>query len=216
MTQLVKQNREPFSSLFLYRLLKWSVVSPLLHTYFRGKVYNAENVPNQDPLIIVSNHASYLDPLVIACAVGRPVAYMAKEELFRVPLLKQGIQLYGAYPVNRSKGDRQAIKSAIAALEKGWAIGIFLEGTRTSTAKITDPKLGAALIASLSQVPLLPVSIWGTENILKKGSSFPRMAPLTIRVGEIIPPPKSNKREELLKITQHCADIINTLHELGR
>ena len=216
MTQLVKQNREPLGSLFLYHVLKWSLVSPLLHTYFRAKIYDAEKVPRKGPFILVSNHASYFDPVVIASAVGRPVAYMAKEELFKVPVLKQAITLYGAYPVKRSMADRQAIKSAISALGKGWAIGIFLEGTRTSNAKITDPKLGAALIASLAQVPILPVSLWGSEHILNKGSSLPRMVPLTIRVGEVISAPENNSREELLRITQNCADSINSLHNLGR
>jgi len=216
MTQLIKQNREPLNSRVLYHLLKWSLVSPLLHTYFRGKIHNAEKVPQQGPFIIVSNHASYFDPVVLASAVGRPVAYMAKEELFRVPVLRELIRLYGAYPVNRSIADRQAIKAAISALEKGWAIGIFLEGTRTSNGKIREPKLGAALIAALAEVPLLPVSLWGTENILNKGLSFPRMVPLTIRIGDIIPPPKSNDKAELLRVTQECANTINSLHNLGR
>jgi 1-acyl-sn-glycerol-3-phosphate acyltransferase len=136
--------------------------------------------------------------------------------LFAVPVLKDLIRLYGAYPVNRSAADRQAIKAALSALSKGWAVGIFLEGTRTSNARIADPKLGAALIASMAKVPLLPISLWGTENILKRGSSLPQMTPLTIRMGDMIAPPSSKDREELLKVTQECANAINYLHTLGR
>jgi 1-acyl-sn-glycerol-3-phosphate acyltransferase len=141
---------------------------------------------------------------------------MAKEELFKIPILKNLIKLYGAYPVNRTSADRQAIRSAMAALEQGWAVGIFLEGTRTNDAKVNDPKLGAALIAAKSGVGALPVSLWGTEKVLKKGSNFPSMVPLTIRIGQIIPPPRSNKKEDLLKFTQDCANSINHLHDLGR
>ncbi|MEM8779522.1 MAG: lysophospholipid acyltransferase family protein [Cyanobacteria bacterium P01_G01_bin.49] len=210
------REREPISSLFLYYFLKTSVIDPMYYVYFRGKVYGRENVPTKHPLMVVSNHASYFDPPFLACSVGRPVAFMAKEELFEVPLLKQGIRLYGAYPVKRGAGDRGAIRSAITALKEGWSVGIFMEGTRTSDGRINDPKLGAAMIAAKAQVPLLPVSLWGTEKILQKGSSFPRPVPVTIRIGEIIDPPKSSKRGDLESVTDKCTTSIHQLHDLGR
>ncbi|WP_426775018.1 lysophospholipid acyltransferase family protein [Lusitaniella coriacea] len=210
------KTREPRVSLGLYHLFKWSVVSPMLHTYFRGRIYGAQNVPQEGSLVVASNHASYFDPPIVSNCVGRPVAFMAKEELFEVPLLSQGIRLYGAYPVKRSAADRSAIRSAIAALQEGWAAGIFLTGTRSPDAKITDPKLGAAMIAAKTQSPLLPVSLWGTEEILVKGSSIPRPVPITVRIGEPIAPPHSTKREELEAVTQNCAAIINQMHDLGR
>lgn len=209
--------REPKISLALYHLLKWSVVSPLLHICFRSKIYGAENVPKQGAVIIVSNHASDFDPLIVANCVGRPVAFMAKEELFKIPVLSNVIKFYGAYPVKRGTGDRAAIRAAVESLEHGWATGVFLQGTRTIDGKITDPKLGAALIASKTNVPLLPVSIWGTDEIFPKGSKFPRFYPVTIRIGELIPPPHpKSDRSELETITNQCADIINNLHTLGR
>jgi 1-acyl-sn-glycerol-3-phosphate acyltransferase len=210
------RQREPFASLVLYHLFKWSIVSPTLHGYFRGRVYGVENVPRTDPLIVVSNHASYFDPPMLSCAVGRPVAYMAKEELFEIPVLKQAIALYGAYPVKRGSGDRGAIRAALNALQQGWAVGVFLEGTRTEDGLIHDPKLGAAMIAAKAGVPLLPVSLWGTENIFQSGSSLPKNAQVTIRIGEILPPPVSSKREALQFVTDRCAKIINELHSSGR
>ncbi|MDJ0725998.1 MAG: lysophospholipid acyltransferase family protein [Prochloraceae cyanobacterium] len=212
---MAHQDREPISSLILYRLFKWSVVNPMFRTYFRGKVYGAESVPQSGPFIAVSNHASYFDPPILSNSMGRPVAFMAKEELFRVPILKTGIRLYGAYPVNRASSDRTAIRSAIKALESGWMTGIFLQGTRTKNGRITNPKLGAALIAAKTQVPLIPVSLWGTEKILAD-SSFPRPVPVTIRIGDVIDPPQSTKKEELTAITEKCAEIINTMLDLGR
>ncbi|MGK7879216.1 MAG: lysophospholipid acyltransferase family protein [Crocosphaera sp.] len=208
--------REPISSLILYYLFKGSVVAPMYYGYFRGRVYGQENVPKKHPLVVVSNHASYFDPPLLSCCMGRPVAFMAKEELFKVPLLKEGIRLYGAYPVKRGTSDRSAIRSALSALKDGWLVGIFLQGTRTIDGCIDDPKLGAAMIAAKAQVPLLPVSLWGTEKILKKGSPFPYPVPLTIRIGEVIPPPESNKRQALETVTEKCATVINQLHDLGR
>ena len=95
-------------------------------------------------------------------------------------------------------------------------IGHFLEGTRTLDARINHPKLGAAMIAAKAQAPLLPVSLWGTEKILRKGSSLPRRVPLTVRVGELIPPPQSTRRQALEATTGQCAKAINALHSIGR
>ncbi len=207
--------REPRFSLALYHLFKWAVVSPILHTYLRGRIYGAERVPQQGSLIIVANHASDFDPLIVSNCVDRPVSYMAKEELFQVPVLSQAIRLYGAYPVKRGSADRSAIRAALHQLENGWAVGIFLQGTRTVDARISDPKLGAALIAAKAQVPLLPISLWGTEAIFA-GSKLPRPAPITVRIGELISPPSSTNRLDLESVTQQCAIAIHDLHDLGR
>ncbi len=212
----VNRNREPFISLALYHAFKWSVVSPMLHTYFRGKIYGVENVPQSKSLVVVSNHASYFDPPIVSNCVGRPVAYMAKEELFEIPVLAQAIKLYGAYPVSRGNADRTAIRSALEYLNNGWAVGVFLQGTRTPDGRVTDPKRGAALLAAKAKAPLLPVSVWGTEKILEKGSAIPRAVPITIRIGTLIATPCSTNKEELEAVTQKCTTVINQMHDLGR
>lgn len=212
---LAQRQREPKLSLALYHLFKWSVVAPLFHTYLHGRIVDAQTVPQRGALIIVSNHASYLDPPLLSNAVRRPVAFMAKAELFKIPILKALIRLYGAYPVQRGTRDRSAIRAAHQALKQGWSVGIFLTGTRTTNGRIDDPKLGAALIAAQAQVPLLPVCLWGTEKILSRGP-IPWPVPVTVRIGQLIPPPASNARQELAAVTQACADQINALHELGR
>ena len=210
------KQREPLISLALYHLFKWTVVSPSLHVYFRGQIYNAERVPQQGPLVVVSNHASDFDPPLLSNCMRRPVAYMAKQELFEIPIFSTLIRWYGAYPVNRGSADRSAIRAALSSLEQGWAVGLFLQGTRTADGRITDPKQGAALIASKIQAPLLPVCLWGTERIQSKGQKLPHSVPLTIRIGEPMPPPASRDRTELAATTQRCADAINAMHDLGR
>ena len=208
--------REPQISLALYHLFKWSVVSPLLHVYFRGQIYGAEQVPQRGGLIVVANHASDFDPPIVSNCVRRPVSYMAKEELFKVPVLRQAIRAYGAYPVKRGSADRSAIRSALQQLENGWAVGVFLQGTRTPDARIPEPKLGAALLAAKAQVPLLPVSLWGTQAIVQKGKKLPRSVPVTVRIGTAIAPPPSTRREDLEAVTTQCVTAIHTLHDLGR
>ncbi len=209
------REREPKLSLALYHLFKWSVVAPLFHTYFRGKIVDAQRVPQRGPLIIVSNHASYFDPPLLSNAVRRPVAFMAKAELFKIPVLNQLIRWYGAYPVQRGARDRSAIRAAHQALSQGWSVGIFLTGTRTQDGRIDQAKLGAALIAAQTQVPLLPVCLWGTEEILSRGA-IPRPVPITVRIGELIPPPQNSERTELEGVTQACVEQIHGLHRLGR
>lgn len=141
---------------------------------------------------------------------------MADSSLFEVPILGAVIRAYGAYPVNRGAADRGAIRAATRQLKDGWAVGIYLHGGRSPDARIVSPKLGAALIAAQTQVPLLPVSVWGAEKVLPKGSQLPKPYPVTVRIGEIVSPPASTHRAELIATTQICMDNIHALHDLGR
>lgn len=210
------RDRESPVSLALYRLFKWSVVSPVFHGYFRGHIHGVDHVPQRGPMLVVANHASDFDPPIVSVCMRRPVSYMAKEELFRVPVLGPAIRLYGAYPVKRGSADRSAIRSALQQLDEGWAVGIFLQGTRTPDGRIPAPKLGAALIAAKAQVPLLPVSLWGSHRIFVKGKKLPRPVPLTVRIGPLIEPPVSTARGNLEAVTQHCTAAIHRLHDQGR
>ena len=212
----MSRSREPLISLALYHAFKQPIINPLFYLYLQGKVEGTEHIPKSGGFVVVSNHGSNFDPPLLSAAVLRPVAYMAKEELFEVPILKNAIKLYGAYPVKRGAVDRTTIKAALAYLENGWGVGIFLSGTRTPDGRIVDPKPGAALIAAKAQVPLLPVSLWGTHSIEQKGKRFPQSTPITIRIGELIPPPTATKRSELDRVTDLCMTKINELHALGR
>lgn len=197
----------------VYHLVRSFVVNPVFHLYFRGTVTGREKIPPQGKLIIVSNHGSVFDPPLLSAAITRPVAYMAKEELFNVNGLTQLITALGAYPINREGVDRKAIRQAISRIEEGWATGIFIEGTRTIDGKIHDPKLGAALIASKVQAPLLPVCLCGTENISVQGKKMPQFVKIKIKIGDLIEPPISGKKEQLELVTNQCAKMINELHE---
>jgi 1-acyl-sn-glycerol-3-phosphate acyltransferase len=208
--------REPKKSLFFYHLMKWPLVHPILRGYLSGRVHGAENVPDTGPLIVVSNHGSLFDPPIVSYAVRRPVAYMAKEELFGNTLFRTWANLYGAYPVKRGAADRSAIRAALSRLNEGWAVGVFLQGTRTNDGRIPGAKLGAAMIAAKARAPILPVCLWNTHAIWPRGARFMQHVPVSIRIGTPIPAPRSTKRDELQHATDECVRQIHELYDLGR
>lgn len=134
----------------------------------RWEVRGAENLPAAGGIVLVANHVSYWDPVVVGCAFNRQVHFMAKSELFKIPLLGPVIRALGAFPVRRDKSDRNAIRTAVRLLEEGKVVGVFPEGTRSRTGELMKPHLGAAMLASKAGVPMLPVAVSGTRGILGK------------------------------------------------
>ncbi len=200
---------------FVYRLVSYLIVFPLFRIIFRGRTSGKNNTPLQGPLVVVSNHGSHLDPPLLGHALGRPVAFMAKAELFSVPLLGTVIRACGAYPVNRGASDREAIRVATSKLLDGWAIGVFLDGTRQENGRVNNPMPGAALLAARSGASLLPVAIINTHRALGPGRFWPRLVPIQLRIGEIIPPPTSRRKNDLQSTTAELQLRINSLLDQG-
>jgi len=205
--------RTPEPSL-TYRLVSGLLVFPLFRFLFRGSTQGLEHVPMDGPLVVASNHGSHLDPPLLGHALGRPVAFMAKAELFAIPLLGAVIRACGAYPVRRGASDREAIRTATAKLDEGWATGVFLDGTRQANGRVNNPLPGAALLAARSGAPLLPVAIVNSHRALGSGRIWPRLVPLQLRVGAPIPPPASRRRPDLDITTALLKERINALLEL--
>jgi len=206
--------RPPRPSL-TYQLVSSLLVFPLFRILFRGRVIGRRNVPMQGSLVVVANHGSHLDPPLLGHALGRPVAFMAKQELFRVPLLGPLIRALAAYPVKRGASDREAIRTATARLNEGWATGVFLDGTRQADGRINQPMPGAALLAARSGSPLLPVAIINSHRALGTGQSMPRLVPIQIRIGEPVPPPASRRKPDLEATTVELQRRINALLDQG-
>jgi 1-acyl-sn-glycerol-3-phosphate acyltransferase len=164
-------------------------------------------------LVVVANHGSHLDPPLLGHVLPRPVSFMAKAELFRVPLLGALIRSMGAYPVSRGASDREAIRTALGRIEQGWATGVFLDGTRQLSGRVEQPQLGASLLAARSGAPLLPVALVNTHRAMGPKQRWPRLVPLEVRVGMPIPAPTSRRREDLEATTRACQEAINALLE---
>ena len=147
-----------------------------------------DNVPREGAFILVSNHISLLDPMIIGGTAGqltgRLVHFMAKEELRHWPVIGWLATQAGVYFVRRGEGDRAAQRLSLDLLARGEPIAVFPEGTRSRDGSLGEPRDGAALLAMRAGVPLLPVSITGSNRLFPKGARLPRRSRVTVRVGE--------------------------------
>ena len=200
----------PRSARVSYWLLRTLAVRPLFRWAFHGRVEGQPPPYRGRPYVVVANHGSDLDPPLLSCAMGRPVAFMAKQELFRVPVLAPLIRALGAVPVRRGHVDRRALDRCLAQLQRGWLVGIFLDGTRSATGMVERPRHGAALLAQRSGCPLLPVAILNSHRALARGHRL-RFVPITVRIGAPIPAPANRDRQTMEVVSRECAAVINGL-----
>ena len=127
-------------------------------------VEGSEHVPPMGPLIVVANHQSNMDPPLLATSFPRRIRFLAKDTIFRGPAARWFLTSYGAIPLNRAGVDVRAFRHAMRELDAGGVVTVFPEGTRSPGA-MRRAHSGVARLALLSQAPLLPVGITGTENI---------------------------------------------------
>lgn len=162
-----------------------------IKTIFRLRVFGMENVPNRKPFIICSNHIRWIDPVTIGVALPAryDIKFMAKKELFKNPFIGYLFRQVGAFPVNRDDADFGAIKWSYQILKEGHVLGLFPEGSRSSSGQLQKAYNGAALIAVRSGVPILPVAVEGPYRFLK---------PLKLHIGKpfVLPPLVYEQRDE--------------------
>jgi len=130
---------------------------------FGFRSIDSQHVPTTGAVIVACNHVSYLDPVVLGIGFRRPVTYLAKKQLFEIPVLGPVIYGLGAYPLDREAGGVAAVRAALRALKEGRCIGIFPEGGRNLDGQ-HEEKGGAALLGALSGAPVVPAAIAGTRR----------------------------------------------------
>lgn len=169
-----------------YASARVMVAAPLFFL-FRLKVEGLDNLPREGPVIIASNHRSYMDPPAVAVACPRRVHFMAKKSLFGSIPARALLTSLGGFPVDRERIDREAIRTALWFLEQGRVLGIFPEGTR-GRGDLGRGLDGTAWLALKAGCPVLPVAVIGTEEIMQSVVLSFRLKRLVVRFGEPIWP----------------------------
>ncbi len=176
---------------------------------FGFTVHGAEKVPKEGPLIVAANHRRYADPVFVPMAVPRRMQWMAKKELFAFPFVKFFFFI-GAFPVDRQKGGRAALRTALDLLAAGWALGIFPEGTRRRGYDPEEaPKSGVAMLATRGKAPVLPVFVGKVPNLFERL----RGGRLHVYIGD--PITLDNTKKERLVRREAAGVVLREIYALG-
>jgi 1-acyl-sn-glycerol-3-phosphate acyltransferase len=197
----------------LYGIVKW-IAWVILKIFFWFRIEGQENVPKDGRLVVAGNHVSYLDPAVIGAGMPRRVYFMAKAELFTIPVLGALIRGLGAFPVQRGGADRKALGRALQVLQEEKVLGIFPEGTRAEEGERLPGQSGAAALALKTGANILPVAVVGTEKVLSKRHFF-RFSRVTLKIGTVIPVEKETKlhKDNVMELTTKVMENIENLLE---
>lgn len=201
--------------------LGWSFFRFYFRVYHRREVYGAENVPPSGPVILASNHASFLDPPLVGSSTTREINYMARETLFRFPVVGSILRNVNAVPVDREGGGAAGLRVILDRLFAGGAIILFPEGTRSPNGELQKAKSGIGLTVIKSDAPVVPVRLFGTFKALNRGQSFPRPHKIIVRFSKPLDfrarraEAKACTKPRLKEIYQEVADqIMNAISEI--
>lgn len=144
-----------------------SVCHVITAPIYRYKVIGKDNFPTEGGVLLCANHIHALDPVVVGVNAPRPVHYMAKEELFSVPILGSIVSKVYAFPVKRGLSDREALRKGLSVLKEGHVLGLFPEGTRSKTGKLGKGLAGAGFFALRTNANVVPCAIIGPYKTFK-------------------------------------------------
>jgi 1-acyl-sn-glycerol-3-phosphate acyltransferase len=162
----------------------WSLFRFCYATYFRWRVFGAENVPLRGGVILASNHASYLDPPLVGSGLKRDINYLARESLFRFPVMGPVLRSWNAVPVDRDGAGAKGLKIILDRLLQGNGIIMFPEGTRSPDGRLLPARSGIGLTVIKSRAPVVPVRVFGTFEAYGRHHKFPRPHRVTVKYGK--------------------------------
>ncbi len=193
--RLHRRTRERGANPIVYAIVRL-LFQPVFHIYFRYVRIGREHIPKHGPVIVASNHRSFLDPFVIATMARRPMYYVAKKELFSNRIVAWFLVQLGAFPVDRGAGDAEMITTATMILERGDILLMFPEGTRIRPGSLGEPRRGVGRLALETGAPVVPVAVIGTEAVRKGWRIRPHK--VRIRAGRPLQFPKVQQPSKAL------------------
>lgn len=185
------------------------ILQVLFQIYFRYRGYAFDRLPTEGGALLLSNHQSFLDPLLIGLPLNRPVSFLARESLFRVPIIGTILKNTYVMPIKRSAASTQSLREAIQRIEHGYLVGLFPEGTRTEDGTVGSMKPGFISMLRRTEVPVYPIGIAGAWNAYPKSVWFPRPKCIAVYYGEAL------DAEELSRLTQrgHEEELLEYVQE---
>lgn len=215
----MKQNlshRDTTYSSLLFGFLKL-VFGSAVRGAWLGKVSGLENLPNVGPVIIASNHASYLDFLLLSAVLPRQIQFMVDEVFFNNLLIQMSLKSMGHIRVNRSaNGNISALRKAARKLNHGNVVAIYPEGRRSANGKLQSARGGVGFLAIETGVPVIPVFIEGTFHAWPQHRKYPIPHKCTIRIGEPLRFCQSAETEQRKGCIQAAAhDVMRAIAQLG-
>lgn len=191
---------------FVYGIIR-RIFNVVTYVIIGMEVYGEENIPVQAPFILASNHASNFDPPLVGTAMRHHlIHFMAKEELFRNPIMGWFLRYVQTFPVHRGRIDRKAVVEAIRVLKNGGVLGIFPEGKRCMSGKLLPFHEGMAAIAVKTGVPILPTAVIGSRDLPRKHG------PVRVVFGPlIIPEPGRIEKEDINALNDRVKQAISDM-----
>jgi 1-acyl-sn-glycerol-3-phosphate acyltransferase len=175
---------------------------------FDVQVFGKHNIPATGPAVVAANHQSYLDPPLLGFALERPLAFLARSELFGNPHFARFIRSLHAFPIQQGKGDRRALTTAIERLADGNLLNIYPEGARTDDGEIADLQPGIALILRKARCPVVPAVLDGAFDAWPNSRKLFRFRPIRILFG----PPLHLYDLPAAELLQTLAHTLRTMH----
>jgi|YelNatPaOPRAMG01_1025707.scaffolds.fasta_scaffold20575_5 1-acyl-sn-glycerol-3-phosphate acyltransferase len=196
----------------LYYLLK-PIALFLCKIFFRIEVKGKENIPKKGGFILASNHLSNLDPVILGVACPRKLNFMAKDELFKIPIFSNFIRCLGAFPVKRETVSHSTFKEVFKRLKQQKPIVIFPEGTRNPKGERIIPKAGIGFIIKYVSVPVVPAYIQGTDEALGPHAKFIKPVKISVYFGKQIIIDDRNLSNNYIEIATRIMDSIRKIRE---
>lgn len=165
----------------------WILTRMVAGSYLPCRYHNPENVPRDGPVILAANHASYIDPPLVGAGLPRPLNYLARENLFSLPILRTILHKVNAVPVDRDGGGAAGLRAILDRLLAGGAILLFPEGTRTPDGQLRTARSGIGLTVIKSNAPVVPVRIFGTYEAWGRHRVWPRPHRVAVKYGRPLP-----------------------------
>ena len=159
------------------------IIRPILDVLSHLESHRNRHIPKQGGIVLVSNHVSFLDPIIIGALTVRELHFLGTDAYFHIPCLGWFLTKGNSFPIKRGTPDRQALREALSRLQAGKALLIFPEGTRSVDGRLGEMKKGVSFMIHHSGVPVIPVFIKGAERFMPRGAKFIRPAKLSVTFG---------------------------------